>query len=152
MGEAVILMVLGGAVILAVAVKGFSFLQRKVSPVVDVWEGDIVAAIIRFEQSGRSADAVAPQSADVVIRRRADYTEHISFVGGVQSLPSPVMQQVFASSALVNGHQPNFSLPAEDQYEAAMEAQNGGYRFSLPYPVAVQVEENERGHLQWTTL
>lgn len=152
MGDAVILLLLGGAVLLAVLAKTFSFLQRKLSPVVEVWEGDIIATIIRFETNPRSEQKIVPQSADVIIRRRADGTEHVSFVGGVESLPASIQQQVFASGAFVTGAQPSFALPPEDQYEAMSFATSGGYRFALPRPISVQVEENERGTLQWSTL
>ncbi|WP_192497054.1 hypothetical protein [Gulosibacter chungangensis] len=152
MGDAVILLVLSGAVLLAVVAKTFRTLQRKLTSVTEVWEGDIIAAIIRFEQGPRPGNPALPQSADVIIRRRSDHTEHASFVGGVESLPASIQRQVFPTGAFVAGSQPSFALPPEDQYEAMSFATSGGFRFALPHPIAVQVEENERGDLQWSTL
>ncbi|MDJ1370532.1 hypothetical protein [Gulosibacter molinativorax] len=152
MGDAVMLVVLGGAVLIAVVVKGFSALQRKLAPVTEVWEGDIVAAVIRFEQDPRKPGSVTPQSADVVIRRRSDGIEQSSFVGGVESLPESVREQVAVAVRTNAAGQSDSPRSETLRFDAAMFAGHGGVRVNIPTRVAVQVEEDDRGALHWTPL
>lgn len=93
-----------------------------------MWEGDIDAALIRYEQNPRLRGNPTPQSADVIIRRRADRTEHTCFLGGTESLPWSVRQQVYTSATIINEHRPNFAVPSEEKQQAFEYAKNGGYR------------------------
>ena len=140
---------IGIVALAALLALGRRFLLPVLRPAVRTWDGEILAVIVHYARNPRLRGDDSPLSAAPVIRERAGGGERMADNRVVDALPSVVLRQLFGST-IYDTLNPRFNLPTgELRRQAAQAAKSGGFRFDLPEPVRVAVEETADGDLRW---